>query len=74
MVCINPDGSLGASASTILANLIQPASLDEIARNTNAPIHRIRPCLHELLQAGLVAENQGFYRITDIGLAMLNSR
>ena len=71
MDCINPDGSLGTSARTILASLIQPASLDDIARNNNMPVHQIRQCLKELLQAGLVAESHGIYRITDIGLALL---
>lgn len=72
MVCINPDGSLATAAKTILSSLIQPGSLEDIARNTNIPGHRVRPCLQELLSAGLVIENQGSYRITDIGIALLN--
>jgi len=72
MDCINPDGSLATTARTILTSLIQPGLIEDIARNTNIPVHRIRPCLQDLLNAGLVIENQGSYRITDIGLALLN--
>ncbi len=72
MDCINPDGSLATTARTILTSLIQPGSLEAIARNTNIAGHRIRPCLQELLDAGLVVENQGSYHITDVGLALLN--
>ena len=72
MDCIQLDGSLATTAWTILTSLIQPGSLEDIARNTNIPGHRIRPCLQELINAGLVVENQGSYRITDIGLALLN--
>lgn len=73
MECINPDGSLGSSARSILSSLIRPGSPDDIAHNTGMPVHRIRPCLQELLRAGLVIESQGIFRITDIGLALLNS-
>jgi predicted transcriptional regulator len=73
MVCINPDGSLGASARGILASLIQSGSLEDIARNTSLPVHRIQPCLQELLKAGLVVEKQGSFQITTIGVALLNS-
>jgi predicted transcriptional regulator len=72
MICINPDGSLATSARTILTSLIQPGSLEDIARNTNIPGHDIRLCLQELLSADLVSENQGSYRVTDIGIALLN--
>jgi len=71
MDCINPDGSLATTARTILTSLIQPGSFEDIARYTNIPGHRIRPCLQDLLNAGLVVENLGSYRITDIGLALL---
>ena len=73
MVCINPDGSLAANARAILSSLIQPGSLEDIAYNTNLPAHRVRPCLQELLSAGLVVVKQGSYQITDIGIALLNS-
>ena len=72
MVCINPDGSLSPSARAILASLIQPASLEDLSKNTSMPAHRLQPCLQELVHAGLVTENQGIYRITDIGVAFLN--
>ena len=73
MVCINPDGSLTSIASTVLTSLIQPGSLDDIARNTNLPVHRIRACMQELIKVGLVIEKQGIFQITDIGVALLNS-
>jgi predicted transcriptional regulator len=72
MVCINLDGSLSPHAKAICKSLIHPGSLDDIARNTNMPAQRLHPCLQELLAAGLVTENQGIYRITDIGIAQLN--
>jgi predicted transcriptional regulator len=71
MVCINPDGSLGPTGKAILSSLIQPGSLDHIARNTNLPAHQINPCLQRLLNAGLVVEKQGSFEITDIGIALL---
>ena len=73
MVCINPDGSLAPSARAICESLIQPGSLEDIAHNTNMPVHRLRPCLQELLAAGLAVENRASYRISDVGLALLNS-
>jgi predicted transcriptional regulator len=73
MVCINPDGSLAATGKTILASLIGPGSgsLEEITHNTNLPAHQIKPCLQELITAGLVAETQGAFQITEIGIALL---
>jgi predicted transcriptional regulator len=73
MVCINPDGSLAPTGRTVLSSLIQPGSLEDIARNTNLPAHRIHPCLQELLNAGMVVEKQGKFQITDIGIALLNN-
>jgi predicted transcriptional regulator len=71
MVCINPDGSLGATGKAVLSSLIQPGSLEDIARNTHLPAHQITPCLQALLNAGLVIEKQGSFKITDIGIGLL---
>jgi len=71
MTCINPDGSLSAAGKSVLSSLVQPGSLDDISRNTHLPAHQVKPCLQELVTAGLVVERQGSFQITDIGVALL---
>jgi predicted transcriptional regulator len=71
MACIHPDGSLAATGKAVLSSLIQPGSPEDIARNTSMPVHQIKPCLQELVNAGFVVERQGGFQITDIGIALL---
>jgi DNA-binding IclR family transcriptional regulator len=67
MGCVNPDGTLSPSATSILKALARSADLDEVARETGLPLFRVRAALRELAQAKLVEEAEGGYRPTSSG-------
>jgi predicted transcriptional regulator len=67
MACINVDGTLVASARTLLVNLVEPRSAEEASARTGLPLYRVRASLREFLQAGLVVEANGTYLLTDVG-------
>jgi len=66
--CVNPDGTLTASATSILSTLRkQPCQPDEIATATSLPIFRVRSALRNLSELELVVAAEGKYSITDAG-------
>ena len=67
MACINPDGTLTSSAKKILHAVSSPVELKEVAKSTKLPLFRIRSSIREMLEAGLVEENQGKYVVTKSG-------
>ena len=68
MACVNPDGTLSASARAILAALEHSATAELVAAETNLPLFRVRSGLRELVEAGLVAKNgEAGYSLTDEG-------
>ncbi len=71
MACINVDGTLVASARKLLVNLVEPRSAEDAAARTALPLFRVRASLREFLQAGLVAEANGAYVLTDAGRSKL---
>jgi len=72
MACINPDGKPTESGSKMLralkAGLKSP---EEIARDSELPLFRVRSGLRELTQAGLIVEKAGKYGITEKGAALV---
>jgi len=71
MACINVDGTLVASARTLLLSVVEARSAEEAATHTGLPLFRVRASLREFLQAGLVAEANGTYVLTDAGRSKL---
>jgi DNA-binding IclR family transcriptional regulator len=71
MACINPDGTLTASAQMMLNALRTPATPVELAQRTERPLFRVRSTLRELAEAGLVEEHEGRYRLTAEGAARI---
>lgn len=67
MACISADGTLTESARKMLQAVQTPATPEEVAQNTGLPLFRVRSGLRELAQAGLVAETEGRYQITEAG-------
>lgn len=72
MACINSSGEINDMAKKILAAITQPASLEQVALQSGAPLYRIRSGVRELLQAGFVQENNQLYLATPAGLAALD--
>ena len=71
MACVNPDGTVSASAKAILAALTQAATPEQVAAAANLPLFRVRSALRELLGAGLVVLEDGGYRLTEAGRARI---
>jgi DNA-binding IclR family transcriptional regulator len=67
MACVNPDGTITASARAILAALARSATPEGIAAETNLPLFRVRSALRELVEAGLVAAGDAGYALTEDG-------
>ena len=69
MACVNPDGTVTASATAILTALRSPATAEQVAPLAGLPVFRVRSALRELAGAGLVVAEDGRYRLTEAGLA-----
>jgi hypothetical protein len=67
MGCVNPDGTLTASAQAILAALRTAGTAEQIAPLAGLPIFRVRSALRELIAAGLVGVIDGQHRLTGTG-------
>lgn len=67
MACISADGALTESARKMLEAVRTLATPEEVAQRTGLPLFRVRSGLRELVQAGLVAETEGRYQITEAG-------
>ncbi|MGC8816232.1 MAG: hypothetical protein ACP5PX_00200 [Candidatus Hadarchaeum sp.] len=67
MACISPDGKPTESGRKILLALAESRTPEEVAKETNLPLFRVRAGLRELVEAGLVREEQGKYLLTDSG-------
>ena len=75
MACINPDGTLAPSAQSILAVLSSGAAKAEtLAQQAGLPLFRVRSSMRELVEAGLVAEADGAYALTEDGKGRLTAR
>ena len=67
MACVNTNGEITDSARQILVAMTRPASLEQVAEQTGFPLYRIRSAARELTQAGLAAEAQEGWQITESG-------
>ena len=71
MPCIDSSGELSESGRRMLAALLTPRTLEEVAKQTGLPLFRIRSGAREMLQAGLVEEKNGAFAVTAAGRSLL---
>lgn len=71
MGCVQPDGTLSASAASILKAVASAADVEEVAGETGLPLFRVRAAMRELAEADLVKETEGRYQATASGLELL---
>lgn len=71
MACVSPDGKPTESGIKMLEAASEPKTPENIASETKLPIFRVRSGLRDLMEAGLLKEDQGKYLITDEGLNIL---
>ncbi|MGA9120329.1 MAG: hypothetical protein WB699_13285 [Bacteroidota bacterium] len=69
MACVNPDGTLTASASAMLRAMKSNATPGQIAETTTLPLFRVRSALREMVESGLAKEKDGEYQLTELGAA-----
>lgn len=67
MACTNPDGTVTASATAILTALRSVDTAEQVAPLAGLALFRVRSALRELVEAGLVATEDGRYRLTEAG-------
>ncbi len=72
MACIDRDGTLLPSGVVLLKGLVeQPMPPEDIAKHVGEPIFKVRGSLRELAAEGLVEEDGGLYKITELGRGMI---
>jgi predicted transcriptional regulator len=54
-------------AQAIVRALSTPRTVEGVCEHLRLPLYRVRSTMRELLEAGLVAENNGAYGLTDNG-------
>ena len=74
MACINPDGTLSGAAREIMTAMQDLVTLDEVAQATLLPLYRIRSSVREIVEAGLVEEQDGKYTTTTAGRARVHEQ
>ena len=68
MACIDPDGTLTITARFLLKELgKQSLPPEDIAKALGEPLFKIRGNLREVMEAGLIGEEGGDFRLTDAG-------
>lgn len=69
MACVNPDGSVTASAKLMLDLLREPRTAEDAAAQAGMPLFKVRSSLREMVESGLVEMVGDQYRSTESGLA-----
>ncbi|HXL03044.1 MAG TPA: winged helix-turn-helix domain-containing protein [Candidatus Atribacteria bacterium] len=68
MACVTPEGKPTESGKKILSALKSGAtSPEEVAKISGLPLFRVRSGLRDMVQADLVAEEEGKYKLTGKG-------
>ncbi len=67
MACVNPDGTVSASAKAILAALDRASAPEDVAAAANLPLFRVRSAMRELVAAGLVVATDSGHALTPEG-------
>ena len=71
MPCMDSSGELTEMAAKILAAMVDPISLDEVAAKTGLALYRVRSAARELVGAGLAEEKDGTYVVAEAGRAAM---
>ena len=72
MACVNPDGKPTESGTKMLSALKSGStSPEEIAGKTGLPLFRVRSGLRDLSNAGYAVEQNGSFKITESGAALV---
>ena len=72
MACINPDGRPTESGTRMLRALNSGLGTpEEIAKDTDLPLFRVRSGLRELTQAGLADQKGDKYELTEKGVDLI---
>jgi predicted transcriptional regulator len=69
--CINVDGTLTRSGVLILLALQTPMTLEEVAKETGAPLFKVRSSIREFLAARLVQAADDKFQTTLDGLVKI---
>ena len=67
MACINPDGTISASARAALEAAELPITPSDLVKRTGFPLFKVRRIARELMEAGLLSETDQRYQITEAG-------
>ena len=67
MPCVKPDGTLEPMAQAIVRALCAPRTAEGVCEYLRLPLYRVRSTMRELMEAGLAAESDGIYSLTDSG-------
>ena len=67
MPCVKPDGTLEPMAQAIVRALRTPRTVEGVCEHLRLPLYRVRSTMRELVEAGLVADRDGVYDLTDSG-------
>jgi predicted transcriptional regulator len=67
MPCVKPDGTLEPLAQAIVRALSAARTAEGVCEHLRLPLYRVRSTMRELVEAGLVAEHDGVYGLTDSG-------
>lgn len=72
MGCVNPDGSLSASAWQMLKLLQEPHTAEKAASFSGLPLFRVRASLREMVETGMIELIDDHYQLTQAGRDKLN--
>ncbi|MEB3102594.1 hypothetical protein [Ferviditalea candida] len=73
MACVNANGQLTESARALLGSIAdQEKTAEQISKQIQTPLFKIRSSLREMLSIGLVAEHDGAYMANEKAKEMLN--
>ncbi len=67
MPCVKPDGTLEPMAQAIVRALRIGRTVEGVCEHLRLPLYRVRSTMRELVEAGLVAEADGVYGLTESG-------
>ena len=71
MACLPSDDVLSSTGVSVLLVLTTPATLEDVAQETELPLFRVRGTVRRLLEAGLTHKVGEIYEITPEGSKIL---
>ena len=74
MVCLPSEDVLLSSGVPVLHVLANPATLEDVAKETGLPLFRVRGTVRRLLEAGLTHQVGHMYQTTPEGIETLEKK